>query len=312
MDVSWLESLLALVEHGGFTRAAEALHVSQPAFSRRIRALEQWAGTDLVDRSTFPATLTPAGVRLRARAADMVSGLSALRDEIRGSQLMPVEAVRVAISHTLATHFFTPWWQHVTAGAPHLTCRLLPSNTLDAYDSLVHGGCDLLLTYTDPLHPLGLGDSDLESVLVAEDRLAPYARCLDGRPEWTLAGQPRRPVPFVSHGAGAFLGRVTDRILTRKKPQLRPVVQSDLTLVLAELVVAGVGIGWLPGLVCADALTAERVATIGDATWSAPLEIRLYRNRRHRAGQRAAEVWRRATLPEDPTEAPRAGRGEGH
>ncbi|MET9352921.1 LysR family transcriptional regulator [Streptomyces sp. NPDC006617] len=44
MDIGWLESFLALVEHGSSARAAEAQHVSQPAFSRRIRALEIWFG----------------------------------------------------------------------------------------------------------------------------------------------------------------------------------------------------------------------------------------------------------------------------
>src|SRR5690606_17411175 len=73
MDVAWLESLLALTEHGSFSRAADALHVSQPAFSRRIRSLEQWIGAELVDRSTYPVSLTPAGVKLHRQAASVMS-----------------------------------------------------------------------------------------------------------------------------------------------------------------------------------------------------------------------------------------------
>jgi hypothetical protein len=66
VDIAWLESFLALIEHGSFTRAAEAQHVSQPAFSRRIRALETWFGEALVDRSTYPVTLTPAAASVPA------------------------------------------------------------------------------------------------------------------------------------------------------------------------------------------------------------------------------------------------------
>ena len=45
---------------------AQLRHVTQPAFSRRIQALEAWAGTDLVDRSSYPTRLTPAGETLFA------------------------------------------------------------------------------------------------------------------------------------------------------------------------------------------------------------------------------------------------------
>lgn len=294
VDVAWLESLLALVEFRSFTRAAESLHVSQPAFSRRIRALEQWAGAELVDRSTFPVTLTEAGMKLRPWAAELVAGLDSLRDQIRGSQLMPAEAVRIAISHTLATHYFASWWKAVTSEARDLTCVLLPSNTLDAYDALLHGGCEILMAYADPVHPLYPGDSEVESIGIAEDWLKPYARAYEGRPVFELPGSARDPVPFVSHGSGAFLGRVTDRILSEEHPHLRPVVQSDLTAALAELVFAGAGIGWLPGLLGGKAAASGLVVPLPGSAWEARLEVRLFRNRRRNAGGRAELLWRRA------------------
>ncbi|MGH3435742.1 MAG: LysR family transcriptional regulator [Sciscionella sp.] len=294
MDVAWLESLLALLEHGSFTRAAEAQHVSQPAFSRRIRSLEQWFGAELVDRSTFPVALTPAGIKLRARAVEVVSGLAAVRDEVRGRQLMPHQAVRVSISHTLATHYFADWWARLRSDDGHLACLLLPSNTLDAYDALLHGGCDLLLAYADPAHPLGIDQSELEWLVVAHDRVAPYSRAHGGRPKFTLPGSAGHPVPFVTHGPGAFLGRVTDRLLARTKPKLRPVVQSDLTSALAELVRAGVGMGWLPGRLTRDAVSAGQLIEIGDPFCSTELEIRLHRCRGQRANRQTGEVWERA------------------
>ncbi|TNC26441.1 LysR family transcriptional regulator [Amycolatopsis alkalitolerans] len=296
MDVAWLESLLALLEHGSFTRAAEALHISQPAFSRRIRSLEHWAGAELVDRSTFPVSLTPAGVKLRAQAHEVVANLAAVRDEVRGRQLMPREAVRLAISHTLASHYFAGWWAALTVDKPRLTCLLLPSNNLDAYDALLHGGCDLLLAYADPAQPLGIDRSEVESLVVARERLSPYARARDGAAEYALPGSPNRLVPFVSHGAGAFLGRVTDRLLATRRAYLRPVVQSDLTSALAQLVRAGFGVGWLPGVLARDDVGAGTLAQLGGPEWTAELEVQLHRNRRQRANPRAAEVWELAAL----------------
>ncbi|SRR5579875_66922 len=183
MDVAWLESFLALLEHGSFTRAAEAQHLSQPAFSRRIRSLEQWAGAELVDRSTFPVSLTPAGLKVRRQAAEVVASLATIRDEIRGRQLMPREAIRLPVSHTLATYYFADLWTRITGDAFDLTCLLLPSNTLGAYDSLIHGGCDLVLAYADPAHPLGVDHSEIESLAVAYDHLVPYAKARGTAPE---------------------------------------------------------------------------------------------------------------------------------
>ena len=66
MNLFWLEDFLALAATGNFSRAAEERHMTQPAFSRRIRALEEWLGTELFDRSSQPARLTEAGEWFRA------------------------------------------------------------------------------------------------------------------------------------------------------------------------------------------------------------------------------------------------------
>lgn len=301
MDVAWLESLLALTEHGSFSRAADAMHVSQPAFSRRIRSLEQWIGAELVDRSAYPVTLTPAGIKLHRQAADVVSGLASVREEVRGRQLMPRKAVRIAVTHTLATRYFATWWKDLAGDAPQLTCLLLASNTLEAYDALLHGGCDLLLAYADPVQPMGVDSGELEWLMVARDRFAPYSQAVDGRPRFSLPGTVNRPVPYVSHGQGAFLGRVTDRLMVDQRLYLRPVVQTDLTSALADLVLAGVGVGWLPRTLAATYVSNGSVAEVGDDAWSAQLEIRLYRRGgRQQVNPQAEEVWTRARrLAED-------------
>lgn len=293
MDIGWLESFLALVEHGSFTRAAEAQHISQPAFSRRIRALEAWFGEALVDRSTFPVALTPAGAKVRASAIQTVAGLGAVRDEIRGRQRTPRDAVRVAVTHSLATTFFTEWWAQCSDQRP-MPCVLMPSNTLDGYDALVHGGCDLLLAYADPANPPSVPEIDLEWIVVATDRLAPYSSVSGQRTAFTLPGTASNPVPVVTHGQGAFLGRVTDRILHEQNLFLAPIVQSDFTSALAAFVYAGVGVGWLPEYVAAPGVASGTLRQVGDPSLSTRLEIRLYRVRHERVSRHVAAIWRGA------------------
>ena len=69
MQLKWLEDFVALTEGRSFSRAAELRHVTHPAFGRRIKALELWAGTALIERGSMPLKLTAAGVSPSASAA---------------------------------------------------------------------------------------------------------------------------------------------------------------------------------------------------------------------------------------------------
>ena len=83
METKWLEDFVSLAETRSFSRSAQQRHVTQPAFSRRIQALEAWAGMDLVDRSSYPTRLTPAGETLLAQAAELLANLQATRNMLK-------------------------------------------------------------------------------------------------------------------------------------------------------------------------------------------------------------------------------------
>lgn len=119
----------------------------------------------------------------------------------------------IAMSHTLATAFFTGWWQALVEDGALLPCRLLPSNTLEAYEALLHhGGCDLLLADVDPAHPLGLEVDEVESFTVAYDRLAPYSAVTDGRPAYpSLRHQVAGSLFWATARARSLAGSPTGR-----------------------------------------------------------------------------------------------------
>ncbi len=98
-----LRAFCTAVDLGGIGRAAQRLHLSQPAVSKRLKALEQLVGTPLLERSAHGVEMTPAGERLYARArritADMEE-LASLLDQISGTG----ETVQLAISHTAAEY----------------------------------------------------------------------------------------------------------------------------------------------------------------------------------------------------------------
>ncbi len=72
MDTKWAEDFICLADTRSFSRSATERHASQSAFSRRIQALESWLGAELVDRSSTPLSLTPAGHVFRRLAVNIV------------------------------------------------------------------------------------------------------------------------------------------------------------------------------------------------------------------------------------------------
>ena len=79
MDTKWLEDFVSLAETRSFSRSAQLRHVTQSAFSRRIQSLEAWAGFKLVDRSAYPARLTPAGATFYVQAQEILRSLQSSR-----------------------------------------------------------------------------------------------------------------------------------------------------------------------------------------------------------------------------------------
>jgi LysR family transcriptional activator of glutamate synthase operon len=88
----------AVVRHGGFTRAAEQLHVAQPAISAQIRRLERELGAELLERSTRRMSLTQAGELFLERARQVLAQLAVARSDL--DELAAVERGRVRIGAT--------------------------------------------------------------------------------------------------------------------------------------------------------------------------------------------------------------------
>ena len=87
MEIKWLEDFLALASTLNFSKAADERHVTQSAFSRRIRQLEAWLGATLVDRATYPSRLTEAGQALQHPAGLRVRGHLALHEDRRARRV---------------------------------------------------------------------------------------------------------------------------------------------------------------------------------------------------------------------------------
>ena len=104
MQTLWLEDFVALAQTRSLSRAAELRHVTHPAFGRRIRALEAWAGTPLLERGGSPVRLTPAGEVFLETATRIVRELHDARSESQSVAGRQAQTVRLmGTSRSVAT-----------------------------------------------------------------------------------------------------------------------------------------------------------------------------------------------------------------
>lgn len=284
METKWLEDFISLVETNNFSRSAALRHVTQPAFSRRIQSLENWLGTDLIDRTSYPTRLTPAGIVFYEQALEMLSKINGAREMLRTKRAAAQTSIDLAVPHTLSLTFVPKWLTRLEADFAPIRSRLMALNVHDAVLQLVEGGCDLLLCYHHPRQPVQLDPGRYDMLVLGRESLRAYARCDKNKmPEFTLPGSKRTPLPFLSYTNNAYLGRMVELILNdaRTPLHLEPHYETDMAEGLKMMALEGRGIAFLPESAVTRELKQKQLARAGGDTsdWEIEMEIRLYRER---------------------------------
>ncbi|MCF5053942.1 transcriptional regulator CynR [Pseudomonas syringae] len=103
-----IQYFLAVAEHQGFTKAAAALHVSQPALSQQVRQLEESLGAQLFDRSGRTTRLTDAGEVYLRHALQASQALQAGQRAIHDVSDLSRGTLRIAVTPTFTTYLVGP------------------------------------------------------------------------------------------------------------------------------------------------------------------------------------------------------------
>lgn len=300
MEMKWLEDFLSLVDTRNFTRSAELRFTTQPAFSRRIKSLEEWVGTSLVERGTQPISLTPAGQKLRPVAEEVLRRLYQVREDIRHLDHASASTITFAATHSLSLSFFPRWIRGVEERKGVLFTRLDTSHAEQCVQSLLKGHCHFVLCHAHPSVDLHLPANDFRSVVVGVDRLVPVSATDDrGRALHALPGTRQQPAHYLAYAETSAIGRAVEKMLAgRSEPaHLEQVFVSHLAAVLESMVRDGRGLAWLPASQVTDDLASGRLVLAGDESWALPIEIRLYRSN-DALPPRSEEFWSAVVSPE--------------
>lgn len=285
LDLDWLEDFLTLAETGNFSRAADLRAIAQPAFSRHIRALEEWAGVDLVDRTAHPVELTAAGKKFLPLIQGALSTLEAARIKARAAQDLASASLRFATTHSLSILFFPKWLGDLETRLRLGPIQTMTDNSSACEDLMVQRRVQFLLCYghADVLGKLDEGHYPMERLDV--DTLLPVAvPDGSGHPLFQLDGQAVLPILEYSEASG--LGRVMRVKLKHlfaegadhsSWPNVSIVFTAHNAFLLKSMVLAGRGIAWLPQSLIKDELASGALTLAGSQKWHLPIDVRLYR-----------------------------------
>lgn len=276
LELKWLEDLVALAGTRSFSQAAERRFVTQPAFSRRIRSLEQALGLTLVNRSCTPIELTEAGQLFLVTARSVVDQLGEVVRHLHHLEGSQGEVLQFAAAHSLALGFFPGWIARLRQEGLNIASRLVATNVGEAVHLLREGSCDLMLAFYDPDAALQMDPEMFPSLHLGMTSMLPVCGVdREGQPLYDLdSGQ---AVPLLAYSAGAFLGRGVNLLLRQRKLRFTTVYETAMADSLKGMALQGMGVAWIPELSMSSELARGELVVCGDANWQVTQEIRLYR-----------------------------------
>ena len=285
MELKWLEDLLVLLDEKSISRAASRRHVTQPAYSRRIRQLEQWLGVELVDRSTKPIKIRSSGLALEEEVRDLVNRFYALRNSVHETS----ERVTFVAQHTLAISMFPTLIREVKKQLPESSYRVVPAN-YEECETLFYTEAELLLCYQTPQRHFDFSHKAVRRLNLGKDRLIPVASAGLAAQFGELA--PGMTIPLLMYQQGGFLaealaGSCLPEMI--RDYRVEAICESAFSASLKEMVLADMGVAWLPGDIIRREISEGSVVSYGAQLGEIDLDIVLH-YRDEALAARAGEV----------------------
>jgi len=243
IDTLGLQAFLGIAEHGSFVRAAERLHITQTALSRRLQNLEEALGVDLVERTTRSVSLTATGRDFAPQARRLLADLSAALTELRESGRALRGDVTIACVPTAGVQFLPRIVQEYSAKHPDNRIRILDHASSGVAAAVERREAEFGIN----LH--GPHDASLTSVPLFKDRFVLV--CRDDHPlarAKRLAWKQLEPHALIFAGQESGNRPLLDLALQGRGAGLRSFYEVQRSSTALGLVAEGLGAAVVPSL----------------------------------------------------------------
>jgi len=238
MNWNDLRAFVAVAAQQSFSKAASELHISQPAVSKRIQALEAELDARLFDRVGKRVYLTDAGVLLQPRAESLLREITDTRRLLRNLKREVGGVLGLATSHHVGLHRLAPVLKTFTQRYPEVRLDIRFEDSEAAHELVRRAESELAVVTLDP-H----GDPELEYEILWDDPLCfvvASGHPLAGSGHTTLTELARHQV--IMPGLATYTGRIVAEVFATADIPLRPAMSTNYLETISMLV--GTGLGW--------------------------------------------------------------------
>lgn len=251
MDTLLLEAFVAVAETGSFSEAAEKVHITQPAVSKRIAQLESLLDCRLFDRISRAVYLTEAGKALLPRAQKILRELKETRQAIHDLSGEISGSLSIAISHHIGLHRLPPVLKAFASSNPKVSLAVEFMDSEIAYEGVLHGDYEIaVITLAPEPHPqiysFCLWDDPLTPMAASDHPLATKAK---------VSIQHLSNFPAILPGLETYTGRLIKRVFDDSGYGLQASMATNYLETIKMLVSVGLGWSILPTIMLDEGLS---------------------------------------------------------
>ncbi|MFQ3323316.1 MAG: DNA-binding transcriptional LysR family regulator [Pseudomonadales bacterium] len=259
MDIAALKTLIEIANTGSFSAAANNLHITQPAISKRIAKLEQEMNTPLLDRIGKQVKPTEAGLTLLVHAKKIFADISQAERAVREISSEVTGTLHIATSHHIGLHRLPPILKRFSDSYPAVKIKIEFTDSEKAY-AMVNSGEVELAVITLALEE----QSHINSTTLWEDPLifmAAHGHKLTDKKGLSLIDLSEHYC--VLPGLDTYTGQIVKALFDKQKLLLDASMATNYLETIKMMV--SVGMGWtvLPKSMFEDTLVELHVDNIG-------------------------------------------------
>ncbi len=261
MDTQNLNAFLQVAETGSFSLAAERLHITQPAVSKRVALLEEQLGAGLFDRIGRNISLTEAGAALLPHAKAVERELQAAARSVRDLAGEVTGELRLATSHHIGLHRLPPVLSSFSRDYPEVHIDIDFMDSEQAYDLIMQGKAELAVVTLAP---------QVESSIIAEAVWQDPLDFMVARDHPLLAAGDASTLdleelarhPAILPGLNTYTGQIVKRLFDRHDLHLQVSMATNYLETIRMM--ASVGLGWtvLPRSMRDDSLASLQLGGV--------------------------------------------------
>lgn len=276
MDTRLLEDALLLLEQQNLTAAAEQRNMTQPAFSRRIQALERWVGHELLKRGANRIEISEDLSQSEPQIRALLSHLKQLQEHLQDPRPAHHSLV-MAAPHSLSASTVADIITQANAQEMQWRIRLMTRNQDEALSIFLRHEADVLVSYEHRSLTQLPFDDTVEKHIWRVDALVP---AVGGKLRHLLRDGDILPdnVPTISYPARSMFEKIiaSQHGERQRTLPIRGVVESAFSVGVANLMKSGVGAAWVPQSLIMPEILSGDVVILSPEYGRIPMDIALY------------------------------------